>query len=360
MSDDQLSDERLAELSKGAPPLSYFTKCQMDPEELWWWEQCKGALPTLVSEVQTLRETLAKWDAYSRIPGEYAPPLKAKDMEDYMTAMTQNTELEEDNAELRAQLAAANARIAELEQALEIADAINGEAQELRTNIVLAELRRQLAEQTAAREAAGRDAEVWAHSNSELVAERNHYRDSRDSERERAEQAEHQLDAILTASGQSCAEGHNYQTVIDGINHQRLTIERLTAERDQLAASCEVLRTELKDILLRKFTNAPIRSYGIFSGSSVVFSTDEVARLRDTLANLPAIVAQRIEQWEKMRKALEPLAALYHKSMDDKPDDYPIFGYGDNMILVGDICRAREALQSPPPVSGDEIAGRPA
>jgi len=58
--------------------------------------------------------------------------------------------------------------------------------------------------------------------------------------------------------------------------------------------------------------------------------------------------ARLIVQSPALVEALQPLASLYRKNFDAKPDDYPIYGTegldGRGTITVGDCRRARAIL----------------
>jgi len=59
---------------------------------------------------------------------------------------------------------------------------------------------------------------------------------------------------------------------------------------------------------------------------------------------LQAEVEQLKAQAAAMRMALHPLAALYHKRLDDLDDDAPLYQHCGALITVGDVRRAKAAL----------------
>jgi hypothetical protein len=49
---------------------------------------------------------------------------------------------------------------------------------------------------------------------------------------------------------------------------------------------------------------------------------------------------------ERLRAALRPFAALYHKRLADLDDDAPLYQHCDAVIRIGDVRQARAALDA--------------
>jgi uncharacterized spore protein YtfJ len=80
---------------------------------------------------------------------------------------------------------------------------------------------------------------------------------------------------------------------------------------------------------------------GSWTGAALL--DDAVKVIEEQDKELVALRA-RAEAAEGLREALEPLSRMDLKALQDKRNDYPVFGLNDSTITVGDIRKATAAL----------------